>query len=193
MANRNNPLPKTRPDTADEQLVLPFGTTLTRLQDFTDERGTIAELYRANWPTGIVPAQWSMTTTAAGVLRGVHVHLVHDDYFCLLLGRLCVGLSDLRPGSPTQGFSACVELSGDSPSALFIPHGVAHGIYSHTAATYVLGTSHYYDPADELGCHWNDADLGLAWPCTSPILSARDAALPSVFTLLPSIRPWEPA
>jgi len=182
-----------QPDAAGQHLVLPHGATFTRLQSFVDERGTIAELYRANWPTGIAPVQWSMTATDANVLRGVHLHPRHDDYFCLLQGRLCVGLSDLRPGSPTQGLSACVELSGELSSALFIPHGVAHGIYSYTAATYVLGTSHYYDAADELGCHWTDADLGLAWPFTSPILSARDAALPSVFELLPSVRPWQAA
>ena len=187
------PSPNARPERKDDRLRLPDGTTLTALRGFVDARGTVAELYRENWPTGISPVQWSMTVTHAGVMRGVHVHRVHDDYLCVVQGRVCVGLCDLRPGSPTERHSVCIDLTGDELGALFIPHGVAHGFYAHEPSTYVLGTSHYYDPADELGCHWTDPGLALAWPFTSPSVSARDAALPGLEALLPAIGPWRAA
>lgn len=102
-------------------------------------------------------------------------------------------MRDLRPGSPTQDRSATVALDGDEPAAVVIPHGVAHGLYAHEPSVYVLGTSEYYDPDDELGCHWTDPELDLTWPCASATISARDDALPPLRELLPFIPPWRPA
>jgi len=104
---------------------------------------------------------------------------------------MCVGLRDLRPDSPTEHRVATVHLSGDMPSALFIPHGVAHGMLSKTVSVFVIGASHYYDRADELGCHWRDPDLGIAWPMRSAQLSERDAALPPFAALSGRIPPWQ--
>jgi dTDP-4-dehydrorhamnose 3,5-epimerase len=43
----------------------------------------------------------------------------------------------------------------------------------------VYAVDHYWNLADELGCRWDDPELGLAWPTTDPLLSPRDAAAPS--------------
>jgi dTDP-4-dehydrorhamnose 3,5-epimerase-like enzyme len=69
---------------------------------------------------------------------------------------------------------------------------VAHGILFLTRSIYVIGTSHYYDLADELGCHWLDPGLGLTWPLRRAQLSARDAALPSLSEVAAHVRPWCP-
>ncbi len=178
---------------ADDHLRLPAGVVRRPLGGHTDARGTVAEFFRSEWETGITPVQWTLTTTGDGVLRGVHVHPRHDDYLCVLQGRLTVGLRDLRAGSPTEGLAACFDLDGKELAALFIPHGVAHGLYSKQPSVYVLGTSHYYDPGDELGCHWTDPALGLAWPFASAATSARDTALPPLREVLPLIPPWRQA
>ena len=34
----------------------------------------------------------------------------------------------------------------------------------------------FYDPSDEGGVMWNDPVLGIEWPTTTPVLSARDQA-----------------
>ena len=172
---------------------LPVGVVVRALATHVDARGALAEIFRAEWETGIAPVQWSVASTSAGVLRGMHVHLRHDDYLCVLQGRLTCGLRDLRPGSPTHDLAVTLALDGDDPVAIVIPHGVAHGLYAHQASVYLLGTSDYYDPADELGCHWNDPDLDLTWPCAAATVSARDDALPPLRELLPLIPPWHAA
>jgi dTDP-4-dehydrorhamnose 3,5-epimerase len=112
----------------------------------------------------------------ANVLRGVHVHARHRDHLTVLTGRLSVGLFDLRPASATAGRSALIELDGSELKVLTLPTGVMHGFYVHEPTLYVYGVDAFYDPADELGCHWADPALGIDWPCSSPELSDRDRA-----------------
>ena len=61
-----------------------------------------------------------------------------------------------------------VELDGERPAALAIPHGVAHGFYFHEPSLHVYAVSAYWDPEDELGCHWADPDLEIPWPAPRP-------------------------
>ena len=116
-------------------------------------------------------------------LRGVHVHTTHDDYLVLLQGRLLLGLHDLRSDSPTSRSSALVELAPGAAQVAFVPHGVAHGFYFPEPSYHVYGVTHYWNPADELGCHWDDPELAIPWPRMAPRLSPRDAALPSLRAL----------
>ncbi|MFN8131493.1 MAG: dTDP-4-dehydrorhamnose 3,5-epimerase [Solirubrobacteraceae bacterium] len=163
---------------------LPHGAALRPLEPHDDERGTFTELFRAEWLAGIsAPVQWNAVRTEPGVLRGVHVHPRHDDYLVVCSGRATVGLADLRPDAPTAGLAMCVELCAQAPAALTIPHGVAHGFYFHEPSLHVYAVSHYWDPADELGCHWQDPALGIPWPQASARLSPRDAALPTLDAL----------
>jgi len=158
-------------------VALPHGVTLRALSTHRDRRGSLTELFRAEWEMGAPPAQWNYVESEARVLRGVHAHFRHSDYLFLLRGRSTIGLHDLREGSPTEGLSALVELRGEELSALYIPPGVAHGFYMHEPSIHVYAVSEYWDPADELGCHWADPGLGLRWPDESPLISERDAGL----------------
>jgi dTDP-4-dehydrorhamnose 3,5-epimerase len=167
---------------------LPRDLRLTPLQPHRDERGTFLELYREEWETGVQPVQWNVVDSGAGVLRGVHVHPRHDDYLIVMRGRATVGLRDLRQGSSTEGVAACIELSGGSPTAISIPHGVAHGFYFHEPSTHIYSVSHYWDPADELGCRWDDSSLEIPWPQAEAQISERDAALPSFDALEDELR-----
>lgn len=189
MAVALGPVPDQR---RDDSSTLPHGVALWPLTMHRDQRGTVFEFFRAEWPTQIAPLQWLVSTSGAGTLRGVHVHLRHDDYFVLLDGRALVGLRDLRPGSPSEGRTALLELRGAAPAALVIPHGVAHGLLFSEASHFVVGATQYYDCADELGCHWRDPDLGIAWPVELALLSERDAALPPLRELAPLVPPWSP-
>jgi dTDP-4-dehydrorhamnose 3,5-epimerase len=40
--------------------------------------------------------------------------------------------------------------------------------------------SREYSPEHERGILWNDPALGIEWPIQSPVLSPRDASLPSL-------------
>jgi dTDP-4-dehydrorhamnose 3,5-epimerase len=163
---------------------LPAGVSLKPLTPHPDDRGVFLELFREEWRSGVAPVQWNAVRSAPGVLRGVHVHARHDDYLVLYAGRASIGLCDLRRGSPTERLSALVPMQGDAPTALTVPHGVAHGFYFHEPSIHIYAVSHYWDPADELGCLWADKDLGIPWPVESAHVSPRDASLPSLEELL---------
>jgi dTDP-4-dehydrorhamnose 3,5-epimerase len=160
--------------------VLPAGVALIPLTPHADERGAFTELYRASWELGVAPVQWNAVSSKANVLRGVHAHVRHADYLTLAVGRATIGLHDLRPDSPTESLATTVELDAGTPAALVIPVGVAHGFYFHEPSVHVYAVSHEFDPADELGCRWDDPALGIAWPCSEPLLSERDRTLGSL-------------
>lgn len=168
------------------------GVRLLPLQMNSDDRGIFTEIFREEWSSGIKPIQWNAVRSEANVLRGVHVHMRHDDYLTVLEGRATVGLRDLRAGSPTEGVSQVIEMAGDRQAALYTPHGVAHGFYFHEPSLHVYAVSHYWDLADELGCFWGDPDLGITWPAPDPKVSERDANLPPLRQLLEEIDPLQP-
>ena len=119
------------------------------------------------------------TQSRHGVLRGIHlqtppheqaklVYCVHGAVFDVAL--------DLRAGSPTFGEHLTLELSAANGHALYLPPGVAHGFYTLTEpALMVYKVSQVHAPEHDTGVLWDSA--GIAWPCTQPILSARDREL----------------
>jgi dTDP-4-dehydrorhamnose 3,5-epimerase len=164
---------------------IPDGCVLRELNPHADERGIFTEMFRDEWATGVTPVQWNCVRSEASVLRGIHVHLRHSDYLVLVDGHASVGLRDLRPGSEAR--ACAIEMDGSRPQALSIPPGVAHGFLFHTPSIHVYAVSLPWDPADELGCHWDDPDLGIPWPQSTPVLSERDEALPSLHDLVASL------
>jgi dTDP-4-dehydrorhamnose 3,5-epimerase len=64
---------------------------------------------------------------------------------------------------------------------LYVPPGFAHGYYvlsDGAEVTYKVTAE--YQPSLERGVVWNDPDLAIEWPVNYPLLSTRDAALPSL-------------
>ena len=109
--------------------MLPIGVRVRALEPHLDERGTVIEVFRAEWRVGVEPVQWNAVTSMAGVLRGVHLHRVHTDHLTVVAGRMVLGLHDLRRGSETCGFGTTVKLSAEQPASVVVPVGVAHGFY----------------------------------------------------------------
>jgi dTDP-4-dehydrorhamnose 3,5-epimerase len=158
---------------------LPWGVSLRALSDTRDQAGGMTELYRRDWGLDAVPVQWNLVSSRPDTLRGVHVHLNHTDYLYVLSGEMLLGLHDMRTSSPTYRLAVHQRLSGEAPCSIAIPPGVAHGFYFASKTEYFYAVSHYWNPSDELGCRWNDPELGLSWPTASPLLSARDTDAPS--------------
>lgn len=175
----------------------PEGVQRRTLTANLDDRGSFTEIFRAEWGLQVQPVQWNLVHSRGLVLRGVHVHLRHTDYFLLASGHASVGLHDLRPGSPTEGQSSVVHMTADEPAGIVIPPGVAHGFFFHVPSIHVYAVSQYWDKADELGCHWADPDLQIPWPMpggrlAEVQLSEYDAALPSLKELAGVIPAWRP-
>jgi dTDP-4-dehydrorhamnose 3,5-epimerase len=60
-----------------------------------------------------------------------------------------------------------------------VPRGFAHGYLTLGPNTEVLyKVDALYQPSADAGIAWNDPDLGIAWPVSHPVLSAKDAKAP---------------
>jgi len=166
------------------------GVQLRRLTMNRDARGSFTEIFSNAWGLPIEAVQWSLVKSHRKVLRGMHVHLRHDEYFTVVQGRACVGLYDLRLDSPTKGAASLVEIDGDSLSFLCFPRGVLHGWYFYEDSLHLQAVSeHYsdYHPDDNLGCSWSDKELNIPWPDPSPIVSDRTVSFPSLKELAASV------
>jgi dTDP-4-dehydrorhamnose 3,5-epimerase len=125
--------------------------------------------------------QGNLSSSKAGVLRGLHFHRRQADYWFVIQGTAFVGLYDMRLGSPTEGLKAEVPLSSEGlRHVLYIPPGVAHGFYAQTDMLLYYLVDEYYTGDDEFGIAWDDPDVNIGWPGRDPILSDRDRSNPSL-------------
>lgn len=124
--------------------------------------------------------------SARGVLRGIHFQIAHPQgkLISVSQGRVYDVAVDLRPGSPTFGQWYGAELSADNHRQLWIPPGLGHAfcVLSDQAHFHYKCTD-YYVPGDEGCIIWNDPDLAIDWPLRDPVLSAKDAAAPTLAEL----------
>jgi dTDP-4-dehydrorhamnose 3,5-epimerase len=168
-----------------------------------DERGSFRELWRAEASGGADAApddaapfvQANLSTSALGVLRGLHLHRRQLDYWVVASGRAFVALVDVRPLLEDPGASAAVEtreLRVDD--WVVIPRGVAHGFLALEPLELLYLVTNRYDGTDELGFAWDDPAAAVSWPAIPgtpdgrPILSGRDAANPSLAELVERLR-----
>lgn len=169
-----------------------------------DERGSFRELWRAGVAGGAGPAgdgeadrfvQANLSSSAAGVLRGLHLHRRQLDYWVVVAGRAFVALVDARPLLDGPGAPAVIEtreLRADD--WVVIPRGVAHGFLALEPLELLYLVTNQYDGSDELGFAWDDPAVGVPWPATPgvpagrPILSERDAANPTLAELVVRLR-----
>lgn len=155
-----------------------------------DNRGRFVETWRKEWVPGAAEmVQANRADRRRGALVGLHYHLHQADYWYVPVGRALVVLHDLRASSPTQGATLTLEIGEHDHRGVYIPPGVAHGFYALTDMTITYLVDHYYNPADELGVAWDDPELGIPWPSTSPELSARDFSNPMRAEIPPDLRP----
>lgn len=163
------------------------GVKTLRPTKHTDARGAFFEAFRASWFDGVRPwVQWNISRSAAGVLRGLHFHEMQTDYWIVTDGTILVGLVDVRPNSPSHRTTLCLEMTGDEPSGLIIPPGVAHGYRAMRDATVMYLLDQEYSGGDEFGLRWDDPELRLseAWySVPPPIISSRDAHAPGLAEL----------
>ena len=176
---------------ATNDMTLPLGVRIWPLEPHHDRRGWLVEAFRESWAPGVEGAQVNITWSRAGTLRGSHVHGKHTDYFVLASGRAAVGIRDVRKRSLTFGMTALVELSSESPSAMTVPPGVLHGLYFPVDSILLTVESHVYDPVEEVQCQWDDPELEIPWPFSSPILSDGDLGAQSYREMMEAIEPWQ--
>jgi dTDP-4-dehydrorhamnose 3,5-epimerase len=173
-----------------------------------DERGSFRELWRATQPgqpggpaaataaTGSETfVQANLSTSATGVLRGLHLHRRQLDYWIVARGRAFVALVDIRgllDGSATRPAVETRELGEDD--WVVIPAGVAHGFLALESLELLYLVTNWYDGTDELGFAWDDPAVAVPWPDTPghpggrPTTSERDASNPPLSELVARLR-----
>lgn len=177
------------------------------IQRHADSRGAFRELWRASaFPTltsrdtGAPPGseprfvQANLSTSAAGVLRGLHYHRRQLDYWTVAAGRAFVALVDVRPVAAGSGAARVETRELGADEWVVIPAGVAHGFLALEPLDMLYLVTNEYDGADELGFAWDDPAVGVPWPPVPatpdgrPILSERDQANPTLADLVARLR-----
>jgi len=179
---------------ADLPAPLLAGVAWGRVQRHGDERGTFREVWRRS---GLDEpfVQANLSTSAAGVLRGLHLHRRQVDHWVVAAGRAFVALVDVRPLLERRGPLPLLEtreLTADE--TVTIPPGVAHGFLALEPLELLYLVTNEYDGTDELGFAWDDPTVGVPWPSVAgtpdgrPVLSGRDRANPELATLVERLR-----
>ena len=156
--------------------LIPFKVT-------TDARGSLSEVFRSAG-AGEKIEQWNCIRSHATVLRGMHVHLLYDELYVPVAGRMFFMLKDARASSPTFEAEQSFFLDDQAKRGVWVPRGVAHGVYFETAGVLLYGLSACWRDANEYGFRWNDPSVKAAWPIARPLLSERDANAPSFKDML---------
>ncbi|WP_374435525.1 dTDP-4-dehydrorhamnose 3,5-epimerase family protein [Inhella sp.] len=168
-----------------EALGLP-GCSLVHLDRFEDERGCFVKTYQrlAFEAAGMEPLEGETfyTVSHQGVLRGMHFQTPPSDLAKLvhcLAGRVLDVILDLRRSSPTYMQHRTVLLDGTQSTAVYLPHGIAHGFLALSdGATMAYQVSKPYNPSHDAGIRWDS--FGFDWPIAQPLLSERDQRHPAL-------------
>jgi dTDP-4-dehydrorhamnose 3,5-epimerase len=111
-------------------------------------------------PGALVPRQISVSWAAPGRINAFHIHVkeVQNEVWCVIEGQLTVWLVDCRAGSPTLGVRRKLVLSGEQPTLVHLPSGVAHGYQAaEQGATllYSMDAQFNLDDPNEGRIPWN--------------------------------------
>jgi len=152
-----------------------------------DDRGVFLETYHeSRYREGGIRERFVQDNHSSSVkntLRGLHgqnphpqgklVHVVEGEVFDVAV--------DVRRGSPTYGKHFATRLSAANFRQLYVPPGVLHGfLVTSDVVQFVYKCTDFYQPESEFSVAWNDPEIGIAWPITSPILSERDRCAPQL-------------
>ncbi len=161
------------------------GTWLVTLKRFEDMRGTFVKTYarrlfdqhEASFEMG----EEFYSVSNKDVVRGMHFQLPPHDHVKLVycpVGAVEDVLLDLRSGSG-YGKVARMRLSGDQPSLLFIPKGIAHGFRAMVdGSLMVYKTSTEHVSIADSGIRWDS--FGHDWGVDQPLMSDRDRQHPAL-------------
>ncbi len=150
---------------------------------YRDERGWFLETYHCDKyeEAGLSFSfvQDNCSSSVRGTLRGLHAQVLRPQGKLVRVtkGEIFDVAVDIRRGSPTFASWESVILTADNFKQIYIPPGFAHGFCVLSAIAEVeYKCTDVYTPGDEITIVWNDPQIGIQWPNSSPILSPKDVA-----------------
>ena len=171
-------------DIKDVQIIKP--------QVFEDDRGYFWETFHFGRfkSAGLdhVFVQDNLSFSVKNTLRGLHFQVTRPQakLVQVVSGEIVDVAVDIRSTSPTFGRWVSVHLTEQNKRQVFIPAGFAHGFCVVSDSAHVIyKCSDFYDRDDEGGILWSDPAIGIDWPTTDPIVSAKDDRLPVLSDIPP--------
>jgi dTDP-4-dehydrorhamnose 3,5-epimerase len=172
------------------------GCLVIEPQVFGDSRGSFFESFNLEKLAahGFAPrfVQGNVSTSIRGVLRGLHYQWPKPQgkYVSVIEGEVWDVAVDIRRGSPTFGRWTAVVLSAENNRHFWVPPGFAHGFVALSErAVFTYLCTETYDREADAGIRWNDAELAIDWPVSSPALSEKDAKAPFLVDVAPERLP----
>jgi dTDP-4-dehydrorhamnose 3,5-epimerase len=162
------------------------GTFKIILEPARDERGYFLRVFdKAIFAAHGLCAEWAQENQSCSlrnVVRGLHFQRpphAEAKLVRVVAGSIVDFFVDLRRGSSTYGHWDSIELTAESPIAVYIPQGLAHGFCTpRSAAILDYKIDLPYAPEAASGFPWNDPTLNIPWPVDNPIVSRRDRNWP---------------
>lgn len=159
------------------------GPLIIEPEVFDDKRGFFLESFRSStlFENGVKYdfVQDNHSRSEKNVLRGLHFQYKHPQGKLVRCTRGAVFdvIVDIRKQSKTFGDFFSIELSEENKKILWVPPGFAHGFcVTSDIADFQYKCTDYYNPRDEGGLIWNDPQLNIPWPTSSPLLSKKDSS-----------------
>lgn len=160
-------------------------------QVYHDNRGWFFEFYKQvpfrEHGINYAFTQENVSFSQKGVVRGLHFQQApwqQAKLVSVLKGMVMDVVVDLRKGSATFGESFSCILDANRHNLLMVPDGFAHGFAALEDSLFLYKSSGTYNRDAESGILWNDPALKIQWPFNNPILSEKDAKLPTLNELL---------
>ncbi len=122
-----------------------------------------------------------------GTLRGLHFQkppFAQGKLVRVITGKVLDVVLDIRPNSKTFGQHHTVVLNAEDRNQMYIPPGFAHGFAALEDSIFYYKCTDYYNKASEAGVLWNDPALNIDWEIEHPIISEKDALLPTFEALI---------
>ncbi len=162
------------------------GLLIIEPQVFTDPRGYFYESYNKEKfvaaGINIEFVQDNQSLSQKGIVRGLHFQAPPFDQGKLvrvIQGAVLDVAVDIRKNSPTYGQNFSIELTAQNRTMFYIPPGFAHGFETLEDNTiFLYKCTDVYNKQSEGGLLWNDAELGIKWQSSDPLISEKDKILP---------------
>jgi dTDP-4-dehydrorhamnose 3,5-epimerase/CDP-3, 6-dideoxy-D-glycero-D-glycero-4-hexulose-5-epimerase len=163
------------------------GLFIIKIDPFDDARGQLFKPFSSNFYLNNIGNNVNInikevwfTKSKFNVIRAMHLQtgkFACEKIVAIIQGKVHDVILDIRKESATYGNVFDVELSENSPVALYIPTGCAHGyrVLSDGAIVMYMATQEH-SPKDDTGIKYDS--FGFDWGTENPIISERDANLP---------------
>lgn len=158
---------------------------------FEDNRGWFYEFFnKRTFEAAGIKADFVQENTSfskKGVIRGLHFQkppYAQGKLVTVLSGKVQDVVVDLRKDSPTFGQPYYCTLDSEKRNMMMVPEGFAHGFAALEDTIFSYKCTNFYHKPSELGIVWNDPRLNIQWAVKDPVISEKDAVLPTLDELL---------